>query len=103
MWKLIHFEGAMLYMISYDLVTPGQQYEKLHQRITQLGGKKILKSQWILENSATADAIWKDLRPITDGNDRLLVSELASNAQWAKNGLLIPDAEMERLLKGARC
>jgi hypothetical protein len=93
----------MLYMISYDLITPGQQYAKLDARITALGGRRVLKSQWLLVNSATADMVWRDLQGYVDSNDRLLVNELTRSAQWGAGKLLISDAEMQQFLSVARC
>lgn len=50
------------YMISYDLLKPGQNYEALWERLRELGARKILYSQWVLRTaSMTALQIRDDL------------------------------------------
>jgi|HubBroStandDraft_5_1064220.scaffolds.fasta_scaffold541154_2 hypothetical protein len=76
----------MLYWIGYDLDKPGQDYKDLLDRLRQLGAKRILKSDWLLESELVSQAIWSDLRRFMDSNDRLMVSEVCHNAYW--NNLL---------------
>ena len=65
------------YMISYDLLKPGQNYEALWERLRELGARKILYSQWVLRTaSMTALQIRDDLTRFVDANDRLLVTGL---------------------------
>ena len=37
-----------LYLISYDLLKPGKNYDPLLDALTQQGAKRVLLSQWIL-------------------------------------------------------
>jgi hypothetical protein len=74
--------GKVLYWISYDLDKPGQDYKDLIARLQEYGAKKILKSDWLVENNATPAAIRDDLKRFLDKNDRIMVSELVSNAAW---------------------
>lgn len=92
----------MLYMISYDLMAPGQNYTRLDTAIKNAGGKEVLRSQWVLTDSGSANAVWTALSRVVDNNDRLLVTELTTNAEWRKNGLMISDVEMQAFLRKAR-
>lgn len=99
----------MLYMISYDLMKPGQSYDPLDQRITALNGKRILLSQWVIPYLGTlmtppptANQLWTDLRRYVDQNDRLMVNELTQNMEWSSAKLLVSDIEMRRLMGFAR-
>jgi hypothetical protein len=96
----------MLFMVSYDLMKPGQDYAKLDDKIIKLGGKRVLESQWVIENLVTppitATDLWRGLLPYVDGNDRIFVTELTKDMQWSAQHLLIPDEEMRRLLSRAR-
>lgn len=70
-----------IYVISYDLMSPGQSYDRVIRRLKQLGAKETLISTWVLRSSATAVAIRDDLKGVVDANDRLLV--YASPSNWA--------------------
>jgi hypothetical protein len=76
----------MLHWISYDLDKPGQDYKDLIARLKELRAVKILKSDWLLENSATPEAVRNDLQRYLDSNDRIMVSEVYNSAAW--NNLL---------------
>ena len=73
----------MLHWISYDLDAPGQDYKDLLARLRELGAKRILKSDWLLEHSASPQAIRNDLQRFMDKNDRIMVSEVYNNAAWS--------------------
>ncbi|MCF3638611.1 hypothetical protein LXM94_01330 [Rhizobium sp. TRM95111] len=70
--------------ISYDLNSPGQDYEPLIAKIKTLGGwAKIHKSFWYVNSSLTpsqaVDALW----PLMDKNDTLYVVDATNNvAAW---------------------
>lgn len=93
----------MVCMISYDLMNPGQDYTKLDSAILAAGGRRILRSQWILVASGNANDVWKTLTAKVDNNDKLLITELTRDAQWRKGALLIDDATMLAFLAKARC
>ena len=78
------------YMICYDLLKPGKDYEPLIARLKQWGANKILYSQWVLRTEQNAVQIRDDLKKFIDGNDRLLVSGLTGEAAWTS---LISSAE----------
>ncbi|MDU2064375.1 MAG: hypothetical protein E6713_05985 [Sporomusaceae bacterium] len=66
----------MVYLITYDLNTPGQKYEKLYEEIKTLGAWwHYLESVWIVDTSLNANQITEKLKRhmAIDANDRLLV------------------------------
>ena len=73
----------MLHWISYDLDKPGQDYKDLIDRLKELQAVRILKSDWLLENTASPEAIRNDLQRFMDNNDRIMVSEVFNNAAWS--------------------
>lgn len=73
-----------LYLIAYDLHTPGQKYQKLIERIKQICNNcwsKPLESTFIISHSGPADKIHKELNSLLDGNDSILVIKV-DNADW---------------------
>ncbi len=71
-----------LFSISYDLVTPGQDYDAL----SQLGAKRALLSNWVVKRSDfTATTLREHITQYLDANDRLFVIEVED---WAiRNGM----------------
>ncbi len=66
-----------LYIISYDLNNPGQDYTNLFKRIESLGNAlHIQKSVWLLKSNLKAMDISTLLHNDMDKNDTLFVSEL---------------------------
>jgi hypothetical protein len=70
------------FLISYDLDKPGQNYDKLINRLKEHGAFRVLFSQWALKTTWTAVELRDDLKTYMDSNDRLLVTEVASWASW---------------------
>jgi hypothetical protein len=85
----------MLYWISYDLDKPGQDYTDLLNRLKQLKAVRILRSDWLLETTATTVETRDDLRQFMDGNDRVMVSQVSNNAAW--DNLLVNDKTVETM------
>jgi len=75
------------YLVSYDLDKPGQDYSRLTNELKRLGGIRILYSEWILRNKASAEAMRNHLKSFIDGNDMLLVVGLTGEAAWT--GLMV--------------
>ena len=73
-----------VFMVSYDLHRPGQQYERLLNTLEhELKGRRVLHSQWAVRAKGDAKAVLAHLRPtLIDGNDRLLVMDRDS-LDWA--------------------
>lgn len=66
-----------LYLISYDLMRPGQAYDRLIAELTRLGARRVQQSTWTWRSENTASQIWKHLVGFgLDGNDRLIVAGL---------------------------
>jgi hypothetical protein len=91
-----------LYLISYDIKSyDKKEYPNLYAKLEQLGGAKILFSEWVLvDEVGQATAIYEEIAPCVVASDRLLVQELTRDAQWDK--LLISDEAFRKLLTHAR-
>ncbi len=75
------------YLISYDLLNPGQDYKSLHEAIRNLDQTVWhgLESVWVLKSSYSASQIRDYLSQFLDFNDRLLV--IAASPEWASRNL----------------
>ena len=73
----------MKYMICYDLRNKNKKedYEKLYDELEELGAKRILYSQWMLDLSDTnVDELLRHFLKFLDSSDRLLVVALGKNS-----------------------
>ena len=70
--------------ISYDLYAPGQDYEKVIERIKGLGSwAKIHKSFWYVNSAYTAAQAVDHIKPALDTNDKVYVVDATNNvAAW---------------------
>lgn len=65
----------MVYSISYDLNSPGQNYESLYDSIKTLGSwARPLKSTWLVDTDYSATQIRKILSNNLDSNDSICIS-----------------------------
>ena len=71
-----------VYLISYDLDKPGQDYPRLVKELERLGAIRILYSEWIFRSTSSAVEIRDWLKSFIDGNDMLLVVGLTGEAAW---------------------
>lgn len=70
-----------VYLISYDLITPGQKYEKVHALIKSYGTwAKPLESTWLVKTNETVQDVRGKVLNALDKNDKLLVVEVTRNA-----------------------
>lgn len=71
------------YIISYDLNTPGQTYEKVKDLIINFGGAyiKLQASFWLVRNNLTPGEMQQKLNSVLDKNDELFICEAVSNYQ----------------------
>lgn len=76
-----------LFLISYDLMKPGKNYDALTEALRQKGAKRVLLSQWALKSTSTSVQVLEWARQYMDTNDRILVCEV--NANWASWSVLI--------------
>jgi len=70
--------------ISYDLYAPGQNYDKVIERIKQLGmWAKVHMSFWYVNSTYTAEQAVEFLKPVLDLNDKVYVVDATNNsAAW---------------------
>jgi hypothetical protein len=77
----------MVYRVDYDLVGV-KNYEKLFDVLKGYDDCiKVPDSSWIIKSSESAAIIRDALKEEMDGDDQLLVMEIASSADWASRNL----------------
>ncbi len=67
-----------LYVVSYDLRKPEQDYPQLLEYLHLIGARRLLDSQWMVRSGATRDAVYQGIRAHLDSNDALLVCLVGS-------------------------
>ncbi len=73
-----------VYVISYDLNRPGQDYIELHAEIKSCGSWwHCLDSTWMVSTQMAAIDIANKLWSKMDRNDKLLVTPVTSGSAWA--------------------
>lgn len=73
----------MRYVISYDLLKPGQKYDALWKELERLKAKRVLESQWAVRRTNTnAEKLRDHFKIFIDSNDRILVV-CVDNDDWA--------------------
>jgi len=71
------------YLVIYDLITPGQNYGKVHDQIkTYKTWARPTESTWIVVTDKTALQIRDHLQEHIDANDRLLVVKSGVESAW---------------------
>ncbi|CUO53145.1 Uncharacterised protein [[Eubacterium] contortum] len=71
-----------VYMITYDLNSEGQNYEKVTQSIKDASTGawcSYWKSSYLIKSNLTAEQVSKKITPHIDSNDRLIVIEVREN------------------------
>ena len=72
----------MVYLITYDLHRPGQNYTGLHLALKGLGEwAHPLESVWLVNSSLSATDIYNRLAPEIDKNDNILVTAMGRDHQ----------------------
>lgn len=68
----------MVYLISYQLHRPGQDYPDLYGAIKKISGTwwHHTTSAWVVETTLTAKQVFETLVPFVDKNDDLIVFRL---------------------------
>ncbi len=74
-----------MFWVSYDLIKQ-KDYQRLLDRLKQLGAKKVVLSVWALRGDYTCVSLRGDLQQYVDGDDRVLVVE---STDWASGNALI--------------
>lgn len=70
--------------VSYDLYSPGQNYQKICDRIKSLGNStRVQQSYWYLSTHLSCEVVAQKIREVMDTNDSLIVVDSSSNdAYW---------------------
>lgn len=71
------------YMITYDLNSKGQNYDKVIKAIkdSSLSWCTFWKSSYLIKSSLTANQVSDKITPHLDSNDRLIIVEVKNNYQ----------------------
>lgn len=73
------------YAISYDLIGPNRNYDKIHKAIRNLGYYAYIhESLFIVKSSKSSGQLYDILIKNLDGNDKLLIIELGEDATWVR-------------------
>lgn len=71
------------YLVSYDLMSPGQNYPRLIQQLQRYPNwAKVLESVWLIQTPDSAEQVRNVLRTVTDLNDKLFVIKASAPAAW---------------------
>jgi hypothetical protein len=71
------------YIISYDLISPGQNYENLLKEIRSFSSwARLGGSAYIVETEETASQVRDKLTSFLDINDKLFVGKIQTPAAW---------------------
>lgn len=74
----------MICMITYDLNSPGKNYEDVIQAIKDCSTGKYCsywKSSYMIQTKKSVQGIFEAIKPYLDGNDRLIIIEVKRNYQ----------------------
>jgi hypothetical protein len=72
--------------ISYDLMNPGQNYEKVTTAIKSLGtASKLLLSLWYVKSNYTAEQARDAIGRAADPNDKILVIDVTNKTAYPRN------------------
>ena len=71
------------YMVSYDLIDPGQKYEKLIKLIkSEYAWAKIGYSAFIVKSNASHIELRDKYKQALDSNDKLFIGAVSAPAAW---------------------
>ncbi len=71
------------YIITYDLLAPGRDYDALYKAIRAYGTwGRITESCWVIVTSERPSTIRSNLALFMDANDRVFVARLTVPAAW---------------------
>ena len=72
-----------VYIITYDLVNPGQNYDKLLRRIKSYNGwARLGGSSYLVTSQLEPDKVRDHLAEVLDGNDKLFVGTCPVPSAW---------------------
>lgn len=77
------------FLVTYDLMSPGKDYQSLVSELQRLGGQRVLLSVWTIQSSHAATDLRDHLAKFVDRNDRVFVAAMSSWA-WTTSVLTQP-------------
>lgn len=72
----------MVYMVSYDLNKPGQNYDDLYQKIKGASTGvwcHPMDSTWIIQSNLTPEGIYNKVKSALDPSDSIFIVQIAQN------------------------
>ena len=76
----------MVYLVSYDLNAPEQDYPQIIKAIETYDlNCRVLKSQWLIWSNRSAEQIFNHLSRFIDDDDELFVCEVTRNCEGKFN------------------
>ena len=70
-------------IITYDLCSPGKNYDKLYEYLKSLPDYAcVCESVWFTTSTKTCSTIRNEIKAVVDSNDRIFVAELTGAAAW---------------------
>jgi hypothetical protein len=82
-----------VYVISYDLNAPGQDYSSLIGALVRARAVRFQRSAWLTESNQSAIEIRDALLTYMDNGDSLMVAEIALGADWAASNMEAPSGQ----------
>jgi methionyl-tRNA synthetase len=74
------------YFVSYDLMAPGQHYDRVVKAIKECGGwAKLEYSLFYVTSASSVEAVAKHIWASMDSNDKLLVVDASNNKFYGYN------------------
>ena len=71
------------YIVTYDLMKSGQNYECLTKKLKAYGTYcHLQQSVWLLRTDQSASQVRDNLATCLDSNDKLFVAKLSGEAAW---------------------
>lgn len=74
------------HLVSYDLKSPGRDYEPVWAYLRSGSNWHPLGSVWLIVTDKSAKTVRDDLAKLIDGNDRVMVVRVDGRS-WATKGL----------------
>lgn len=72
-----------VYIVTYDLIAPGRNYDALLAAVRRYPNAQALFSAFFVETTATSTFVRDDLTRYIDSNDKLYVMQITRD--WASN------------------
>lgn len=77
-----------VYLITYDLNSPGQKYDKLYETIMSFGDwAHYLDSTWFVDTKLSKVQMREKLKTVIDKNDHFFICKVTDYDGWADKKL----------------